>query len=59
MRSIAEEVLALGIPLTVNSDAHAPDQVGFKFREVETFLKRKNCHQLAKFHQRKREMYSL
>jgi histidinol-phosphatase (PHP family) len=56
---IAEEALALGIPLTVNSDAHAPAQVGFRFHEVETFLKQKNCHQLAKFDRRKREMYSL
>jgi histidinol-phosphatase (PHP family) len=59
MLSIVEQALALGIPLTVNSDAHAPDQVGLKFREVETFLKRKNCHQLAKYDRRKREMYSL
>ena len=56
---IVEETLALGIPLTVNSDAHAPDQVGLKFREIETFLKRKNCGQLAKFERRKREMYAL
>jgi histidinol-phosphatase (PHP family) len=59
MLSIVEEALALGVPLTVNSDAHAPDQVGFKFREMDTFLKRKNCYQLAKFDHRKREMYSL
>jgi len=59
MLSIVEEALALGIPLTVNSDAHAPDQVGIKFREVEAFLKKKICHKLAKFDRRKREMYSL
>ena len=59
MLSIVEQALTLGIPLTVNSDAHAPDQVGFKFREMETFLKRKTCGQLAKFDQRKRTMYAL
>ena len=59
MLSIVEEALALDIPLTVNSDAHAPVQVGFKFREIETFLKRRNCRQLAKFDQRKRTMYAL
>ena len=57
--SIAEEALALGVPLTVNSDAHAPDQVGLKFREIDAFLKRKNCGQLAKFERRKRELYTL
>ncbi len=59
MLPIVEEALALDVPLTVNSDAHAPDQVGFKFREIETFLKRKNCEQLAKFDLRKRTMYAL
>jgi len=57
--SIVEQALALGIPLTVNSDAHAPDQVGLKFGDIETFLKRKGCRQLAKFDRRKREMYDL
>jgi histidinol-phosphatase (PHP family) len=56
---IAEQALALGIPLTVNSDAHAPDQVGLKFAEVEAFLKRKGCRQLVKFDRRKRSMYDL
>jgi histidinol-phosphatase (PHP family) len=56
---IAEQALALGIPLTVNSDAHAPDQVGLKFAEVEAFLKRKGCRQLMKFDRRKRSMYDL
>ena len=59
MLSIVEQALTLGIPLTVNSDAHAPDQVGFKFHEMETFLKRKHCGQLAQFDRRKRTMYAL
>ncbi len=59
MLSTIEQALALGIPFTVNSDAHAPDQVGFKFREIETFLKNKNCRQLAKFDRQKRTMYAL
>jgi len=57
--ALAEQALALGIPFTVNSDAHAPDQVGLKFPEIEQFLKRKGCRQLAKFDRRKREFYSL
>ncbi len=56
---VAEQALALGIPLTVNSDAHAPDQVGLKFAEVEAFLKRKGCCQLVKFDRRKRTVYDL
>jgi histidinol-phosphatase (PHP family) len=56
---VVEQALALGIPLTVNSDAHGPDQAGTKFGEIEKFLKRKGCRQLAKFDRRKREMYDL
>lgn len=54
-----EKAIALGIPLTVNSDSHAPEQVGFKFKEVETFLKKHGCHQLARFDHRKRSFYPL
>ncbi|HTS19360.1 MAG TPA: histidinol-phosphatase [Verrucomicrobiae bacterium] len=57
--SMAEQALNLGIPLTVNSDAHAPEQVGLKFAEVETRLKGKGCRQLARFHRRKRSLYEL
>jgi len=57
--AIAEQALALGIPLTVNSDAHAPEQVGFKFAEMETFLKRTGCRQLAMFARRTRTAYEL
>lgn len=56
---VAEQALALGIPFTVNSDAHAPDQVGLKFGEIERLLQQKDCRQLAKFDRRKREMYDL
>jgi histidinol-phosphatase (PHP family) len=56
---IIEETVGLDIPLTVNSDAHAPDQVGFKFAEIEKLLKREGCRRLAKFDRREREMYDL
>ncbi len=56
---IIEQVLALGIPLTVNSDAHAPEQVGMKFQEMAELLKRKGCRQLVRYEKRKREMYPL
>jgi histidinol-phosphatase (PHP family) len=57
--AIAEQALKLGIPLTVNSDAHAPVQVGLKFADVETFLKQKGCRQLARFDRRKRTAYDI
>lgn len=54
-----EQAIALGIPLTVNSDAHAPDQVGLKFPEMESFLRKHGCRKLARFERRKREDYAL
>lgn len=59
MLSIVEQALGLGIPLTVNSDAHAPEQVGTQFGTIGKFLKRKDCRQLVKFARRKREFYPL
>lgn len=59
MLSIVEQALGLGVPLIVNSDAHAPAQVGTQFGTIEKFLKRKDCRQLAKFERRKRAMYEL
>ncbi|MBI5395786.1 MAG: histidinol-phosphatase [Verrucomicrobia bacterium] len=53
--AIVEQAMALGVTLMVNSDAHAPDQVGFRFAEVEGFLRWKGCARLAGFRQRKRE----
>jgi histidinol-phosphatase (PHP family) len=54
-----KEAVALGIPLTVNSDAHAPEQVGTKFPEMESFLRLQGCRQLARFNRRQRECYAL
>jgi histidinol-phosphatase (PHP family) len=53
--AIVEQAMAAGVTLMVNSDAHAPDQVGFRFAEVEGFLRRKSWTRLAGFRQRKRE----
>ena len=53
------EALRLGIPLVVNSDAHKPEQVGFKFAEVENFLRHHDCRQLAQFERRQRNFYAL
>jgi histidinol-phosphatase (PHP family) len=56
---LVEQVLGLGIPLVVNSDAHAPEQVGLGFPEVEAWLRRHGCHQLARFAHRRRDYYAL
>jgi histidinol-phosphatase (PHP family) len=56
---IVEQALALDIPLTVNSDAHAPEQVGLEFPRIERWLIQKGCRQLARFDKRKRELYPL
>ncbi len=57
--SIVEQMLKLGIPLVVNSDAHAPDQVGTNFPLIENWLKQHGCRQVARFQQRRREMCAL
>lgn len=56
---IAAEALRLGIPLVVNSDSHAPEQVGSKFTEVADFLRQHGCRQLAQFARRHRSFYEL
>ena len=56
---IVTEALALKIPLTVNSDAHAPDQVGAGFAEVAAGLHAAGCRTLARFAAGKREAYIL
>ena len=59
MLSIVEQALSFDIPLTVNSDAHKPEQVGMQFTTVQKFLSRKGCGRLARFEQRKRTTYEL
>jgi len=56
---IVEQALALDIPLMVNSDAHAHDQIGMKFQEIAEFLSRRGCRMLVRFDRRKRSSYDL
>lgn len=56
---IVEQAHRLGIPLMVNSDAHAPEDVGGRFREMEDFLRRIGCRQLVRFDARQRITYRL
>lgn len=55
---LIELAISLGIPLTVNSDAHAPEHVGMKFAEMETFLRKRGCATLLKFERRRGETYA-
>ena len=56
---IIEELIRLGVPLSVNSDAHAPEHVAAEFPQVERFLRAKGCRQLCRFAGRVRTMYEL
>jgi len=56
---LVEQALALGIPLAVNSDAHAPAQVGLRFTEVADWLRHHGCRHLARFAHRQRNCYAL
>lgn len=56
---IIAQALARGIPLQVNSDAHAPEQVGLMFATVGAMLRRHGCRRLSRFHRRQREDYPL
>ncbi len=56
---IAKKALAHGIVLSVNSDAHAPGQVGLRFPEIEQWLIEHGCRQLARFDRRQRTTYAL
>jgi len=54
-----EMALKFGIPLTVNSDAHAPSHVGTMFPAIEGFLGKRGCRKLCRFEKRKRSFYAL
>jgi histidinol-phosphatase (PHP family) len=56
---VVEQAWRMGIALVVNSDAHAPEQVGLRFDEISGFLWRAGCRQLARFRRRSRQMYEL
>jgi len=46
---LLREALALGIPLVVNSDAHAPRDVGKAFESAEVLLRGLGCQSLARY----------
>jgi len=53
---LLEEVAALDIPITFSSDAHAPEQVGFKSQETMEIAKSLGYRKCAVFSNREREL---
>ena len=53
--TLAEKAIALGIPLTVNSDSHAPEHVGTRFGDIEQWLEQQENVRLVTFRGRKRQ----
>ena len=53
---VVKHIIELGIPLVVNSDAHAPEHVGLEFPATAQKLWRLGCRQLARFQQRHRSL---
>jgi len=47
------EIRRLDLPLTLGSDAHAPEQVGFRFDEIREHLKEYDLDKTVRFQRRK------
>ena len=50
---IIERAVSLGVPLTFGSDAHTPEQVGFRFREIGNIVTDLPGLKIAAYRQRK------
>ena len=55
-RELLEEVKELDIPITFASDAHAPEQVGFKMSSIETLAKNIGFEKVAIFREKEIEL---
>jgi len=51
---IIEEMYELGIPVLLSSDAHHPNDLGYKFNEILGMIKKIGYTELAHFNKRKR-----
>ncbi|MFX1299017.1 MAG: histidinol phosphate phosphatase, partial [Promethearchaeota archaeon] len=51
---IIEEMYELGIPILLGSDAHNPNEVGYKFIKMLKLLRKLGYNKLAHFYKRKR-----
>ena len=55
-RPYLEMVLEAGCPIALSSDAHVPDQVGFRYEEALELLEELGVGELAVFERRRRRM---
>ncbi len=56
---LARMIVQAQIPVTIGSDAHSPEQVGFRFDVVSEFLAAHPSAQLARYRRRKRELMDI
>lgn len=57
--SIIQRMAAIGIPATLGSDAHHPDQVGCELRETAALLKKAGYRQIVQFVSRQKILVDL
>lgn len=57
-KDILELVYELNIPITMSSDAHSIEQVGYKYEETLSLIKTIGFTKIAKFENRQRELLS-
>jgi len=55
-KDILELVYELNIPITLSSDAHSIEQIGFKYDEVKSYVKSFGFNQIATFENRERKL---
>lgn len=58
-RAILEGLVTRGVPITIGSDAHAPDQLGMGWKEARRTLLEFGATEVATFRKREREMVPL
>ena len=55
-RALLEEAYSMGIPITFSSDAHAVDQIGFRYEDAIAVAKEVGYTQAVTFEQREKKM---
>jgi histidinol-phosphatase (PHP family) len=55
-RPYLEMILDAGCPIALSSDAHVPDQIGFRYEEALELLEELGVRELAVFERRQRRM---
>jgi histidinol-phosphatase (PHP family) len=58
-RAFAELVVEAGVPFALSSDAHLPEQIGFRYDDALTFLDELGVEEIAVFEGRRRRLEPL